>query len=150
MPGKNARRLPDRAGIRPHEKMLAKIAREGYKDPQEWKDAMGQHEHQNYRRVIDVITKTFNANRSVDIAALHDRDDIFDVTMTMPDGGAKKFRVVQRPYELEVVFGRDFFTQDKMERWLGSFEFELEQTFLVNVKVDVKSDAEKHIVKITL
>jgi len=111
---------------------------------------MSQRAHPNYRRVIDVITKLFNASRSVDIAALHDRDDIFDVTMTLPDGGTKKFRVVQRPYELEVVFDRDFLARDKMERWLGSFEFELEQTFLVNVKVDVKSDSEKHIVKIAL
>ncbi len=102
----------------------------------------------DYMKVIDLITKMFSARGDIELKASHDKVDIFDFTLNLKDGTALQCRVYHDQHSLEVVFDKDHLTDSEYQKWLSKFEYELEQEFLRNIKIEADGDAYKHRTKI--
>ncbi len=94
----------------------------------------------DYMKVIDIIAKTFDVAKTYELNAHHDKVDIFDVTMEGKDI-TRNCRIYMRKYELQIEFNRDYYDMRGFNKWLGKFEYELEQEFLRNIKLDVDHDS---------
>ncbi|HDP80245.1 MAG TPA: hypothetical protein ENN21_05315 [Spirochaetes bacterium] len=92
----------------------------------------------DYMKVIDIISKTFNADKTVDLEASHDKVDIFDVTATLSSGAKLKYRILMHNYELDIVIPIRAFGDMKFSKWLSLFEYELEQSFMRNIKIETQ------------
>lgn len=98
---------------------------------------MSTLDHDNYRKVIQIVAESFDASEDLTIDAAHDKVDIFDISFTSVRGDNKKFRILRRKYEVDVILKKDYFTGNSFDKWLSGFEYELEQTFLTNIEIDV-------------
>ena len=102
----------------------------------------------DYMKIIDIISKSFDADRNVDLTAKHEKIDIFNVVMTLHAGGTVAYRINLHKYELEVIIEKKYFVAKKFKRWLSNFEYDLEQEFKTNVKVNHEEDVMTHHVKL--
>jgi len=98
---------------------------------------MSTLDYENYRKVIQIVAESFNASEDLTIDAAHDKVDIFDVSFTSVQGERKQFRILRKKYELDVVLKKEYFPGKEFDTWLSNFEYELEQTFLTNIEIDV-------------
>jgi hypothetical protein len=98
---------------------------------------MSTLDHENYRKVIQIVAESLDSSEDLTIDAAHDKVDIFDVSFTTVQGEQKQFRILRKKYELDVIIKKEYFPEKKFDKWLSNFEYELEQTFLTNIKVDV-------------
>jgi len=98
---------------------------------------MSTLDYENYRKVIQIVAESFDASEDLTIDAAHDKVDIFDVSFTSVQGERKQFRILRKKYELDVVLKKEYFPGKEFDTWLSNFEYELEQTFLTNIEIDV-------------
>ena len=102
-------------------------------------------------KVIDIISKTFEAHKEVDLKASHDRQDKidkFDITMRLVKGGEIHYRVFMQKHELDIILDKKYFESMKFKKWISVFEYELEQTMLMNIRLSVSEDPTDYTVKI--
>ena len=105
----------------------------------------------DYMRVIDIISKTFNAHKEVDLKATHDRHDKidkFDIVMTTIDGVDIAYRILLHRHELDILFKKTIFENKKFKKWLSVFEYELEQKLITNIKISVIEETVEYLVKV--
>lgn len=105
----------------------------------------------DYMKVIDIISKLFEADRKVDLTATHDKIDIFDIVTHCYDGTKVPYRMLLQKYELDVIIKKEDFPGDmKFSKFVSRFEYEMEQEFLTNVQIESEEEAVKYKVKITM
>ena len=104
----------------------------------------------DYMRIIDIISKSFDADRNVDLTAKHEKFDIFNIVMTLHSGGTVPYKINMHKYELHIIIEKKYFITKKFSRWLSDFEYDLEQEFKVNIKVSHEEDVVNHHVKIQI
>ncbi len=105
----------------------------------------------DYMKVIDIISKTFGANKEVDLKAAHDRrdkTDKFDITMTLSDGSRFSYRILLFRHELDVLIDKNSVGEKEFKKWVSNFEFELEQTLFLNVKLNVSDEISEYKIKV--
>jgi CTP:phosphocholine cytidylyltransferase-like protein len=88
--------------------------------------------HIDYMKIIDILIKSFGAHK-YEMEATHEKIDIFDITIPGDTGKEKNFKFLLSKYQLEILYSNKYLTEDEFERWLSKFEYELEQTFFVNI-----------------
>ena len=105
----------------------------------------------DYMKVVDVISRTFQAAREVKFQAVHDRKDQVDkflVEMNLPGGAVVPYRIHLLGHDLDVIIGKKYFDSLDFDKWLSAFEYELEQKFLTNVKLAVSNDATDYRIRL--
>ncbi|MCP4131656.1 MAG: hypothetical protein GY754_11820 [bacterium] len=105
----------------------------------------------DYMKVLDIITRTFGADRDVDLKASHEKFDIFDIVMFCSDGRKVPFKMVlNKQFQLDIFFKKIHFESEKeYAKWLSRFEYELEQTFFVNIRIDQADDLQEYHIKVS-
>jgi hypothetical protein len=106
----------------------------------------------DYMKVIDIISKTFGANKEVDLKAAHDRrdkTDKFDITMTLSDGSHFSYRILLFRHELDVIMDKNSIDDKQFKKWVSSFEYELEQSLFINIHLSVTDEINEYQVKVT-
>lgn len=101
----------------------------------------------DYMKAIACITKAFDGKRDVEIKAAHRTIDIFEVSMQM-DGGTISYTLRSGDRTLELVIARRHFESIKFDRWVARLEFELEQSLLANIRLEVKESSTDYAITI--
>ena len=101
----------------------------------------------DYMKAIACITTAFDGKRDVEIKAAHKTIDIFEVTMQLSMGEVS-YELQSNGRTLDLVIGRKHFESIRFERWISKLEFELEQTFLSNIRLEVKETATEYVITI--
>ena len=96
----------------------------------------------DYMKVIDIVSKLFQADRKVDLKASHEKKiDIFEIQAKCHDGRKLAYHIHLKPHEMDVIIPKKSFESKKFSKWISQFEYEMEQTFFRNVKIDVHEEA---------
>jgi hypothetical protein len=103
----------------------------------------------DYMKVIDIVSKAFDADKDVKLTASHDTIDIFDIKTTRHDGEIISYRLLLRKDELELVLAKPLFVDMKFDKFISRFEYEMEQAFLTNIHLETSDDSRDYHVKIT-
>ncbi len=91
----------------------------------------------DYMKVIDCAVMLFNADPSFDLKARHEKTDIFDITMTIPGEKTRSFRCTVSGNDIKLIMPLSLFdSNEDFRKWLSKFEYELEQTFFMNIRLD--------------
>jgi len=106
----------------------------------------------DYMKVIDIISRLVGAKDRAEVDATHDKVDIFDVKVETIENETKFFQVRLKDYDLEIVFPKTFFKEDKRKKdfnkLISELEYEMEQSFFINVKFEINEDLVNYKVKI--
>lgn len=106
----------------------------------------------DYMKVIDIISKTFGANKEVDLKATHDRQDKidkFDITMTLSDGSNLTYRILLFRHELDILLEKKCIDGKQFKKWISNFEYELEQSLFTNIHLNVSDEINEYKIKVT-
>jgi len=101
----------------------------------------------DYMKVIDIISKVFNVDTNFELNASHEKVDIFEIKMQSNDGEIN-YKILLYEYYLEIIFKKTIFENRNYSKWVNDFEYELEQTFFINVKLEKNDNPSKYILKI--
>lgn len=102
----------------------------------------------DYMKVIDLISQLFNAEK-VDYSSSHSKFDIFDIVLTLKNNIERKCRLYLDKSYLEIIFNKGYLSEKEFDKWISKFEFQLEQIFLRNIKIETHSESENYRIKIT-
>jgi hypothetical protein len=94
----------------------------------------------DFRKVVSILGRTLDMSTDFDIARGEAATDNYTVTFTHKDGSAVTCRIVQGNFRIMLEIARKAFDAKKFDRWVNSFEYELEQAFKSNIKVTVDED----------
>jgi len=104
----------------------------------------------DYMKVIDVIAKTFGADKEFELKASHDKVDIFDVILKDIRGSSRDIKLLMDSQSLTIRFSRTSMDEKEFRKWVSIFEYELEQTFLINIKMTLEHESSTYVIKIHL
>ncbi len=100
-----------------------------------------------YTRVLDIFAKNFELENDFEYSTSDSTVERFDVT-TMDNGIRKVFHVDLKEYEIGIMFSKDYIDEKKLEKLIPRMEYDLEQTFFVNINIEINqavNDYELHI-----
>lgn len=105
----------------------------------------------DYMKVIDIVGKLFGANKKAELTAHHNKEtDIFDVKTSCADGKELSYRILLQQYNMAIIIEKKYFKSVKFHKWISRFEYEMEQTFYKNIKIDTTEEAINYKIKITI
>lgn len=94
----------------------------------------------DYMKIIDVLERLFGAQAKSTLNAMHKTFDVFDVTVSLAGNRTVTYRMFIKQFSAEILIDKSALASFKLERWLSNLEFELEQSLLVNVKLDTHDE----------
>ncbi|HSV97623.1 MAG TPA: hypothetical protein VLM75_11925 [Spirochaetota bacterium] len=101
----------------------------------------------DHMKVVACVTRAFNGEQDIEIKASHKKVNIYDVTV--PTGGkAVSYELQVNGRDIEMTIARKHFKLVKFDRWLSRLEFELEQAFLANIRLEVKDSSPDYTISI--
>jgi hypothetical protein len=103
----------------------------------------------DYMKVVGVLGRTLKLE-TVDMKFQDASTDRLEITMGGRSIPEKKFLLSISDFSLELAFPAAYLQGRDLEKWLSSFEYELEQAFVKNVDLHINSDSSKHTVRVTL
>jgi hypothetical protein len=103
----------------------------------------------DYMKVVGVLGRTLKME-TVDMKFQDSTSNRLEVTMGGPSMPEKKFQLSIADFSLELAFPADYLQGRDLQKWISSFEYELEQAFVTNIELHVNSDASKHVIRVTL
>ncbi len=103
----------------------------------------------DYMKVVGVLGRTLKME-TVDMKFQDSTSNRLEVTMGGPSMPEKKFQLSIADFSLELAFPAAYLQGRDLQKWISSFEYELEQAFVTNIDLHVNSDASKHVVRVTL
>jgi hypothetical protein len=103
----------------------------------------------DYMKVIGVMSKTLQLE-TIDLQFPDKSIDRLEITMGGQAQPEKKFRLNLSAFSFELVFSLQYLGGKLFDKWLTSFEYELEQAFMKNVEVHDHKDLSNHVIKVTL
>lgn len=101
----------------------------------------------DHMKVIGVLTKTLKME-AIDVQCINNSSDTLEITLGGPAGPEKKFIMTLADNYLRLSFRKDYMPAETLEKWRSTFEYELEQSFMKNIGIQVTQDADSTIVKI--
>jgi hypothetical protein len=103
----------------------------------------------DYMKVVAVLGRTLKLE-TVDMKFQDSTTDRLEITLGGKSIPEKKFLLSISDFSLELVFPAEYLQGRDLDKWLSSFEYELEQAFLRNVNLHINSDSSKHSIRVTL
>ncbi|MBN1532113.1 MAG: hypothetical protein JXA20_05580 [Spirochaetes bacterium] len=103
----------------------------------------------DFRKVASILGHTLNMDTNFDIARGDASSDSYTVTYTQKDGSVSTCHIVQGRFKITLRMPREAFDEKRLDRWINSFEYELEQAFLSNIRVAVEDDSANYKITVT-
>ena len=103
----------------------------------------------DYMKAVGVLGRTLKME-TVDMKFQDTASNKLEITLGGPSMPEKKFLLSIFDFSLELVFSASYLQGRDLQKWLSSFEYELEQAFLKNVDFHVNTDSSKHTIRMTL
>ncbi len=104
----------------------------------------------DYMKVISVLAKSFKASREPDVVASHEGHDIFEVAFHSIEGDIKYKVYYFGKHNMDIIIGKGVFKSIKFEKWLSNVEYDLEQAFHKNVKLESQTGITDYRIKLTM
>ncbi len=102
----------------------------------------------DYMKVIDIISMLFETAQKPEVSAIHDKVDYFDVNLTLPNESLLTYKLVLHKNELEIILARKYFSEKSFEKWVSRLEYELEQLFMRNIRLEIRDETINYNIKI--
>ena len=103
----------------------------------------------DYIKVVGVLGRTLKME-TIDMKFQDSSTDRIEVTLGGQSVPEKKFQLLVSNFFIEIAFPAQYLQGRDLEKWLSSFEYELEQAFLKNVDIHINSDSSRHTVKVSM
>jgi len=103
----------------------------------------------DYHKVISIIGRTLESEADIAVQKTADRSEVFNITFSDRNGSKKDFKMINSHFRIELQVGRSQFDEKTFNRWIKSFEYDLEQAFFTNIKVTVENDASLYRIIVT-
>lgn len=103
----------------------------------------------DYMKIIDIIARLMNASVNPVLTAPGEKITVIDVATAYQNGSPLTYRLIMDKFILEIIIARQHFTGRDPEKWKTSFEYELEQTFFRNIKVEMSPENDNFRIKIS-
>jgi hypothetical protein len=104
----------------------------------------------DYMKVIDIISMLFGGDKKADLTAHHEKEtDIFDIKNTCADKTELSYRILLQHHNMVLLIEKQYFKSVKFPEWISRFEYEMEQTFYRNIKIDINEEATNYRINIT-
>jgi hypothetical protein len=100
----------------------------------------------DYMKVLDIAALTLEASSHIEVRALD--LTIFNAVLTRNDGSEMNILVKTSDYELELTLDNIFPNTKEFDKWLGKFEFQLEQNFFKNIALEHRDNGNEYKIKI--
>lgn len=101
----------------------------------------------DYLKVIGALSKTLGME-AVDIRFPEKSPDSIDVTMGAASTHEKDFHIKLKGFSIELSFPEDYFSRKELQRWLSILEYELEQAFMRNIKIQAGTRSRSHVLTV--
>ncbi len=101
----------------------------------------------DYTKMIKAFAKSFSPDSEFSLSYPEHSLSVLNVAVN-GSVGAIECRAMLAPYAAEIVIGKSFIPDDNLERWINRLEFELEQAFLKNMKVETEDLKDSYRIKI--
>ncbi|MBN1498042.1 MAG: hypothetical protein JXA07_14815 [Spirochaetes bacterium] len=98
----------------------------------------------DYLKVIGALSRTLDME-AVDIRFQDKSPDTIDVTMGAASKHEKNFHIRITGFSIELSFSEDYFSRKELQRWLSILEYELEQAFMRNIKIQAGTRSGSHV-----
>jgi hypothetical protein len=103
----------------------------------------------DYRKVIELMAKSLKYEKKVETTNPEKEINIFEVEFTSINDSIKICRITVNEYDLEIGFPKKYFTDHReYDKWINAFEYELEQSFFKNIKIDLGDDLMNHKIRV--
>lgn len=99
-------------------------------------------------KVIDIISRLFGSEKGPEITGFHEKTDNLDVRLPLA-GGEISLRLTLEKYDIVILITRKGFPAPDFGKWVSRFEYELEQTFFSNIRVEVHTEGENYRIRIS-
>jgi hypothetical protein len=103
----------------------------------------------DYMKMVGVLGRTLKLE-TIDMKFQDSSTDRLEVTLGGQSVPEKKFFLSLSSFSLELSFPAQYLQGRDLEKWLSSFEYELEQAYLKNVDIHITSDSSRHTLKVTM
>ena len=101
----------------------------------------------DYHNVINLLAKKFDAGDDFDFKTVKDSGNTFRIEFHTKGDKIINCEIVPGKYEMKISLKTPELPDDFKE-WLRDFEYELEQTFFVNIDLDISADDDNFILTI--
>lgn len=103
----------------------------------------------DYMKFIGALGRTLRME-TVDMKFQDSSTNRLEITMGGASMPEKKFQLSIADFSLELAFPAAYLQGRDLQKWISSFEYELEQAFMKNVDLHVNTDSSRHLVRVTL
>ncbi len=101
-----------------------------------------------FRKVLLIFGRIMDIVPDFDLTENRERNNSYTVTFKDKTGAEISCTLINGPFIMELHIAKMHFENMKFDRWVHSFEYELEQAFLTNIKVTVDEDATTYRISI--
>ncbi len=102
----------------------------------------------DYMKVIDTISDTLGAVSARTMDAVHDKIDRFDCTVPLSATDSVQFSLYLHKYYLLFTMKKVEMSERDFEKWLSRFEYQLEQQFVRNIRLEKKESVTEYRIEI--
>lgn len=102
----------------------------------------------DYMKIIKTIALLFGVEDKFDMEARHENADIFDIRLTTTGGRLITYQVIHLPNEAVIVFLKQDFSEAEFAKFLSKLEYELEQVFFRNIRIEIMDRTKEYRIKI--
>ncbi len=100
-----------------------------------------------YTRVLDIFARHFKLENEFQYSTTDNTVERFSVT-TRDDGREKVFQIELKEYDMTISFDKDYIDERELEGLVSRFEYDLEQTFYVNIHIEANEALNNYELKI--
>ncbi len=101
----------------------------------------------DYMKVLELVAQRFAIEGQMDFKSTS-KPNFFEIGFTSKSGEVRAVQVFLAKYQMTVVFSLDYLSRREMDEWIVTFEYQLEQIFMTNIKLDVQQDDSNYRIKI--
>lgn len=102
----------------------------------------------DYMKIIDIISDIFSANHQVELKTTDGKIQTFEVETKMSDGSLLRYKMDLQKYDVSVYINKNYFIAKDIKKIISSMEYNLEQEFGKNVKMNLTDDGEIYTITI--
>ncbi len=88
----------------------------------------------DYMKVLDIAATTMEISAHIEVKAIDLK--IFKASFPRDDGSIAEIIIRVGDFDLELSLNKTALSKKEFQKWLGKFEFDLEQAFLKNIHLE--------------
>ena len=100
----------------------------------------------DYMKVLDIAALTLETASHIEVQALDLK--LFKAALSREDGSVIEIIMNVGEFDLELSLEKKILNKKEFQKWLGKFEFQLEQNFLKNISFEQSETKKEYKVKI--